>query len=75
MLNPYYLTYSMKKQSGQEVTTVQEKPIQDRLRHASCIKVESAMRNKVNLNVSWYDGHGEEQSQKYSISAGSTIEF
>ena len=75
MLNPYYLTYNMKKQSVQELTVTQEKPIQDRLKHASCITVESAMRNKVNLNVSWYDVHGEEQSQKYSISAGSTIEF
>jgi len=56
-------------------STTQEKPIQDRLKHASCITVESALRNKVNLNVSWYDVHGEEQSQKYSISAGSVIEF
>ena len=75
MLNSYYLTYSMKKHYVQEVTTTQEKPIQDRLKHASCITVESAVRNKVNLNVSWYDVHGEEQSQKYSISAGSIIEF
>ena len=55
--------------------TIQEKPIQDRLKQASCITVESAVRNKVNLNVSWYDVHGEEQNQKYSISAGSVIEF
>jgi hypothetical protein len=52
-----------------------QKPIQDRLRQASCIKVESALRNKVNLNISWYDIHGEEQNQKYTISAGSVIEF
>ncbi|HEY4680551.1 MAG TPA: hypothetical protein VIH04_04720 [Nitrosarchaeum sp.] len=52
-----------------------QKPIQDRLRQASCIKVESALRNKVDLNVSWYDIHGKEQSQKYTISAGSVIEF
>lgn len=52
-----------------------QKPIQDRLRHASCIKVESALRNKVDLNISWYDIHGEEQNQKYTISAGSVIEF
>ncbi len=56
-------------------TTIQEKPIQDRLRHASCITVESALRNKVNLNISWYDVHGEERNQKYTISAGSVIEF
>lgn len=56
-------------------TTIQEKPIQDRLRQASCITIESALRNKVNLNISWYDVHGDEQSQKYTISAGSVIEF
>lgn len=65
------------KQELQEpaISTIQEKPIQDRLRKASCITVESALRNKVNLNVSWYDVHGEEQNQKYTISAGSVIEF
>ena len=56
-------------------TTIQEKPIQDRLRQASCITIESALRNKVSLNISWYDVDGEEQSQKYTISAGSVIEF
>ena len=54
---------------------VQEKPIQGRLRQASCITVESALRNKVNLNIAWYDVHGEQQNQKYTISAGSIIEF
>ncbi len=63
------------KQKLLEEITIPEKPIQDRLRHASCITVESAQRNKVNLNVSWYDVHGEEQNQKYSIPAGSVIEF
>ncbi|NND86415.1 MAG: hypothetical protein HKM23_03610 [Nitrosopumilus sp.] len=63
----------MEKLSQQ--TTNQEKPIQDRLRQASQITVESALRNKVNLNVSWYDVHGEQQSQKYTITAGSVIEF
>ncbi|MCE9651660.1 MAG: hypothetical protein K8Q89_01160 [Nitrosarchaeum sp.] len=52
-----------------------QKPIQDRLRHASCITIESALRNKVDLNISWYDIHGIEQNQKYTISAGSVIEF
>jgi len=55
--------------------TIIEKPIQNRLRQASSITVESALRNKVNLNVSWYDVHGEEQSQRYVISSGSVIEF
>jgi len=54
---------------------VLEKPIQDRLRQASHITVESALRNKVNLNVSWYDIHGEQQNQKYTIAAGTMIEF
>ena len=56
-------------------TTVLEKPIQDRLRQASHITVESALRNKVNLNISWYNIHGEQQSQKYTIAAGTMIEF
>ena len=66
----------MEKLSQQEEIAMHtEKPIQDRLRQASCITIESALRNKVNINVSWYDVHGEEQSQKYAISAGSVIEF
>lgn len=60
------------EKSSQET---KQKPIQDRLRQASCITIESALRNKVDLNISWYDIHGEEQSQKYTISAGSVIEF
>ena len=52
-----------------------EKPIQDRLRQASHITVESALRNKVSLNISWYDIHGEQQNQKYTIAAGTMIEF
>jgi len=71
MLNHHYSSYDMEKSLHQTI----QKPIQDRLRQASCIKVESALRNKVNLNISWYDIHGEEQNQKYTISAGSVIEF
>ena len=33
-------------------TPILETPIQDRLRQASHITVESALRNKVNLNIS-----------------------
>ncbi len=73
MLNQYCLSYNMEKLS--QDTPIQEKPIQDRLRQASCITIESALRNKVSLNISWYDVHGEEQNQKYTISAGSVIEF
>lgn len=58
-----------------EENTIQEKPIQDRLRQASSITIESALRNKVNLNVSWYDVHGEQKNQKFTISAGSVIEL
>ncbi|MGY5149845.1 MAG: hypothetical protein ACW9W3_07255 [Candidatus Nitrosopumilus sp. bin_68KS] len=66
----------MKKVTNQTTENpIEEKPIQHRLKHASCITVESAIRNKVNLNISWYDVHGEEQSQKYSIAAGSVIEL
>ena len=71
MLNHHYSLYDMEKSLQQTI----QKPIQDRLKQASCIKVESALRNKVDLNVSWYDIHGKEQSQKYTISAGSVIEF
>ena len=73
MLNDRYSSYNMEK--SLEETKIQEKLIQDRLRQASCITIESALRNKVNLNISWYDVHGDEQSQKYTISAGSVIEF
>lgn len=73
MLNDYYSSYNMEKSLKE--TTIQEKTIQDRLKQASCITVESALRNKVNLNIAWYDVHGDEQSQKYTISAGSVIEF
>ena len=67
----------MKQQIKQQIELEQplQKPIQDRLRQASHITVESAVRNKVSLNISWYDIHGEQQSQKYTVSAGSTIEF
>ncbi len=75
MLNPNNSSHHMKQKQTLQEITIQERPIQDRLRNASCITVESAQRNKVNLNVSWYDVHGEEQNQKYSISAGSVIEF
>lgn len=73
MLNHYCSLYHMEKLIQE--TTIQEKPIQDRLRQASHITVESALRNKVRLNVAWYDIHGEQQNQKYIISSGTVIEF
>ncbi|AJW70224.1 hypothetical protein [Nitrosopumilus adriaticus] len=71
----------MKKSTNQTIENpiqenpIQERPIQQRLKHASCITVESAIRNKVNLNISWYDVHGDEQSQQYSLAAGTVIEL
>lgn len=69
----------MKKSQEQQLETVVQspilKPIQDRLRQASHITVQSAVRNNVSLKVSWYDVHGESQSQEYTIPAGSVIEF
>ena len=79
MRNDYHSLLHMKqKLEQQEIIEQQQsspKPIQNRLRQASHIEIESAVRNKVNLNISWYDIHGEPQSQKYTIPAGSIIEF
>ena len=65
----------MKQSLEETIEQPIQKSIQDRIRQASSITIESALRNKVNLNVLWYDVHGIEQNQKYSISAGSVIEF
>lgn len=75
MLNPYYQKPHMRKTNKEVVIENVEKPIQDRLRQASCITVESALRNKVNLNIAWYDVHGQEQNQKFTVPAGSVIEL
>ena len=47
----------------------------DRIKMAHTIKVESAMRRKVALKISWYDVHGENHIQHYSLNEGSTIEL
>jgi len=47
----------------------------DRIRMAHTIEVESAMRRKVSLKISWYDVHGENHTQNYSLNEGSTIEL
>lgn len=65
----------MSKTTKEEVIENVERPIQDRLKQASCITVESALRNKVNLDIAWYDVHGEQQNQKFTVSAGSVIEL
>ena len=52
-----------------------EVQLSDRIRMAHTIEVESAMRRKVALKISWYDVHGESHTQHYSLNEGSTIEL
>ena len=49
--------------------------LQDRIKMAHTIEVESATRRKLGLKISWYDVHGENHTQEYSLSEGSRIEF
>lgn len=49
--------------------------LSDRIKMAHTIQVESAMRHKVSLKISWYDVHGENHTQNYSLNEGSTIEL
>ena len=39
------------------------------------IEVESATRRKPGLKISWYDVHGENQTQEFSLTEESIIEF
>jgi len=52
-----------------------EVQLSDRIKMAHTIEVESAMRRKVLLKISWYDVHGENHSQNYSLNEGSTVEL
>ena len=52
-----------------------EIPLQDRIKMAHTIEVESATRRKLGLRVSWYDVHGNNHTEKYSLEEGSRIEF
>ncbi|MBA4455008.1 MAG: hypothetical protein H2B05_08770 [Nitrosopumilaceae archaeon] len=52
-----------------------EVQLSDRIRMAHTIEVESATRKKVALKVSWYDVHGKNHTQNYSLNEGSTIEL
>ena len=52
-----------------------ETQLGDRIKMAHTIEVESAMRRKVALKISWYDVHGENHTQNYSLNEGSTIEL
>jgi hypothetical protein len=52
-----------------------ETQLGDRIKIAHTIEVESAMRRKVALKISWYDVHGENHTQNFSLNEGSTIEL
>jgi len=52
-----------------------DKRLSDRIKMAHTIEVESAIRRKVALKISWYDVHGENHANSYSLSEGSTIEL
>ena len=49
--------------------------LSDRIKMAYEIKVTSAMRRKLALEVSWYDVHGDSHTEKFSVDQGQTIEF
>ena len=49
--------------------------LSDRIQMAHTIEVESTTRNELGLKISWYDAYGENQTQEYSLSRGSIIEF
>ncbi|MDH3617423.1 MAG: hypothetical protein OES14_01810 [Nitrosopumilus sp.] len=58
-----------------QLVSMEETQLSDRIKMAHTIEVESAMRRKVALKVSWYDVHGENHTQHYSLNEGSTIEL
>ena len=49
--------------------------LSDRIQMAHTIEVESATKSELGLKISWYDAYGENQTQGYSLSKGSIIEF
>jgi hypothetical protein len=46
-----------------------------RIKMAHTIEIKSATRKKLGLKISWYDVHGENQTQEFSLTEGSIIEF
>ena len=52
-----------------------EMQLVDRIKSAHTIKVTSAMRRNLALEVSWYDVHGKSHTQEFSVKEGSVIEF
>ena len=63
----------IKSKSGTPIMS--EIQLQDRIKMAHTIEVESATRRKLGLKISWYDVHGENHTQEYSLNEGSKIEF
>jgi len=52
-----------------------EPQLSDRIKMAHTIEVDSASRRKLGLRISWYDVHGKNHTQKYSLNEGSKIEL
>lgn len=52
-----------------------EAKLSDRIRMAHTIQIQSAVRRRLAISVSWYDVHGDSHTQDYSLDEGSVIEF
>jgi len=52
-----------------------ETQLSDRIKMAHTIEIKSAIRRKLALKISWYDVHGENHTEQYSLNEGSKIEF
>ena len=52
-----------------------ELQLSGRIKMAHTIEVESATRRKLGLKISWYDVRGENQTQEFSLTELSIIEF
>lgn len=52
-----------------------EAKLSDRIRMAHTIQIQSAVRRRLAISVSWYDVHGDSHTQVYSLDEGSVIEF
>ena len=64
------------KPYGKIITTNNTRKANTRqIKTGNCITIESVLRNKVDINISWYDVYGDEQNQKYTISTGSVIDL
>ena len=47
----------------------------DRIKMAHTIEVKSATRRKLALKISWYDVHGKNHTEQFSLDEGSKIEL